>query len=243
VATRSIDSVMSEIRRDLELGATQLLICDETFVMDKEKASEFCGRMIKEGISEKVNWICETRVDTVSKELLKQMAAANCFSVGYGIESGNQEILDKIKKGITLEQARNAVAWTKEAGIRCHANFIIGLPFETRKTIMDTINFAIECDPDFAMFSIATPLPGSEMAEMAEKGVGGVHTLTREWSKYSRHISAVMELDSVKPAELEALQAKAFRKFYLRPGKLKSAAVFIRPQLLLPWLMHRLKAR
>jgi radical SAM superfamily enzyme YgiQ (UPF0313 family) len=91
------------------------------------------------------------------------MYAAGCRRIHYGIESGNQEILQRISKGIKLEQVRDAVRWAKEAGIKAKGYFMLGLPGDTEETMQQTIDLAVELDLDEAMFSLTTPFPGTRL--------------------------------------------------------------------------------
>ena len=97
------------------------------------------------------------------------MKESGCWMVCVGIESGNQAILDKIKKQIKLEQAEEISSWCKEAGLMLHPNFIIGHPGETVETIDQTINFARKIYSHFPIFTIMTPYPGTELWNIAEQ--------------------------------------------------------------------------
>lgn len=221
VVMRSVDNVIEEIKRDVfELGAEQLLFTDETFTLDRKRVYELCNRMIEEGLNEKMKWCCETRVDSVDKKLLEKMKEAGCIYLCYGIESGNDYILKKIKKNTTTEQAKKAIALAKESGIRVLTTCILGHPYETADTIEQTINFILETDPDFAVFSLLTPFPGSEMSKMAEHDKGNLRLISKDWTKYGRQIGGAIELKNLSRKELELLQAKAYMKFYMRPGRI-----------------------
>jgi len=182
----------------------------------------YAGRvaeMIKRINPEIYTVICWSRVDLVDGNLLKKMRDANCKHVDFGVESGNQQILKVIKKGITLEQARDAITWTKEVGIKASANFIFGHPFETLKTATQTIRFALELDTDYAVFSILVPFPGTEVAKMAEEGIGGLRIETRDWMRYDKHAGSALSLKQLDRTALERLRRTGYLKFYLRPGK------------------------
>lgn len=214
---RTAGNVVQEILQNIQnFNINQSVFVDETFGLHRKKAEELCEEMILEKIPQKIGWICETRVDHMDRDFLALIKRAGCHTISYGVESGNQEILDKCKKGTKLEEIRSAVALTKEQGIRVYTNFIIGQAFETRETIEDSIRFALELDPDFASFSILTPFPGTEIPEMAEKGVGGLKLLSRDWRKYGKQVGKALELETVPRRELEKLQMKAYAKFYFK---------------------------
>ncbi len=120
-------------------------------------------------------------MDTVNPEMLRKMKEAGCTALLYGVESGVQDILDRIKKKITLEQAKEAIRMTTEVGINVQATFILGLPGETRETLSQTLRFAQELGTFYGLHVLA-PFPGTEVREKAEEY--GLQILTSDWSKY-----------------------------------------------------------
>jgi anaerobic magnesium-protoporphyrin IX monomethyl ester cyclase len=217
---RSLDSVMEEIELYVSRYGTELLfITDETFTLDRSRVVAFCEGLLRRGLERRVQWSCETRVDAVDRELIMLLKRAGCFSLFYGIESGNQETLDLSKKRIATDEAIAAVRWAREAKIFTHTNYIFGNPFETRETILKTIRFAIEVDSDAAGFSIMVPYPGTEILRMAREGYGGLRLLSEDLSLYGKVLGGALELDGVPRHELERLQFYAYARFYLRPRK------------------------
>lgn len=217
VRFRSAGNVMDEIERDISLfGASVIFFQDETFTADRERTVQLCEEFLRRELNKKVGWVCETRVDAVDGELLSLMRKAGCTLVNYGIESGSQDILDAIRKDITLEQAETAVARTKENKIRVYTNFLIGHPFETRQSIASTIRFALKLKADFASFSILTPFPGTEISDMAERGAGGLRLLSSDWREYGTQFGGALELDNISREELEDFQKQAYFSFYSR---------------------------
>src|SRR5678815_3035382 len=105
------------------------------------------------------------RVDTVDDELLTEMRKAGCDNLYLGVESGSEEILKRLKKGITLDQVIKAFQAARRAGIKTQAFFMLGGPGETKQTLQETIDFAVRLDPDNAQFAAAVPYPGTEMYE------------------------------------------------------------------------------
>jgi len=110
------------------------------------------------------------------------MKEAGCFYFCYGVESGNQQILDTVKKKITLDKARQGVELAKKAGIKAFASFIIGLPGETKETLRQTVDFAKELDTPYG-FHLLAPFPGTELRDKAKEY--GITILTNDWSKYN----------------------------------------------------------
>jgi radical SAM superfamily enzyme YgiQ (UPF0313 family) len=240
---RSIECVLDEIEYWCigKFGAKKISFHDDSFTLDRKRAIRLCDGLIERGLHEKISWICQTRVDLVDKALLKKMKEANCYDIGFGVESGNPEILSITKKGITLEQARNAFKWTKEVGLKRDVSFMIGNPFETQKTIEDTIRFAFELDPDFFAISIATPFPGTELMKMAEDGFGGLQLRTKNWSRYCSQLGGALSLKQLSRTELERLQRKAYISFYFRPSRIFNMLRFIDPIALPLYALHHLR--
>ncbi len=159
---RSAENVIAEMELLNEThNVNGFFFNDDTFILDKKRIFRFASLLKKSGLD--VVWSCNGRVNLMQKDMLKAMRDAGCVSIAYGIESGNQSILDSMKKNITLSQTKNVVEWTKELGIKVSGCFMIGMLGETKETIMDTINFAKELDLNFYGYSITTPLPGTEL--------------------------------------------------------------------------------
>ena len=142
-------------------GTTTFYYMDLTFPLSEKLGIEFCDELIARKLP--IQWMCETRVSSVTLPLLKKMKESGCARVDYGIECGNQKMLDLIQKNFTIEQVRSAVKWTREAGIEQEGLFIIGLPGETVGDTWDTINFALSLDLDHIKLNIFVPYPGSEL--------------------------------------------------------------------------------
>jgi radical SAM superfamily enzyme YgiQ (UPF0313 family) len=242
VRTRSISSVIQEIKRDVnEFDVAQIMFTDENFGLNKKRYLQLCDEIIKNNLNEKISWICESRVNVVDKELLQKMKKAGCTHIAYGVESGNEKILNNVNKFISLDQARNAVKWARESGIKSFTLFILGLPSETKETAIDTINFAIELDADFADFSILVPFPGTKIFEMAKKNEGGLNLLSCNWEKYGKHIGNALSLKNLSRRELEYLQIKGYMKFYLRPSKIRNLFTLINPMAIPIYFIHNVR--
>lgn len=198
---------------------------DDVFTIDRKRTMELCDGITREKLD--IVWSCETRVDLVDKEMLKKMKQAGCWQIDYGVESGNQELIDKITKGIKLEQVKKAVSLTKQAGISARGYFIIGLPGETVKTAKKSIDFAIEAGFDYVTFFVCVPYPGTELYELAKKE-GGIRS--DDWRKYS-HIdfdNLIYVPPTIKDTELKGMIGESYRRFYLRPAYIIREALKIR---------------
>lgn len=235
IRTRSPENVIEEILEiKNKLGINNVIFMTDSLTLDKKWAAGFFDAILERNLV--FRWICNSRVDAVAPEMLSRMKKAGCMLISYGVESGNQEILDESKKKISLEDSRNAIKWTREAGILSMAYFILGLPGETPETIEETIRFACDLDPDYANFHIATPFPGTQLYDIArEKG----WLVTTDWSEYEEEGSAVLRTEALTARDLVAAQKRAMRRFYLRPQRILKE---IRSVKNLSQLKARLKA-
>lgn len=157
---RSPENVVSEIEscvRDYRLNT--FLLNADTFTFDNNWVLRLCHLIRERNLN--ITWMCNSRVETVNRILLKEMRQAGCQIIGFGIESGSQYIVDKIDKGFKLKQAEEAVKMCKEVGILSHAFFVIGLPWDNQQTIKATQDFIKKLDPDFFDVNIVYPLPGT----------------------------------------------------------------------------------
>ena len=144
-------------------GYKDVTFYDDEFTWDKQRVYAICDRLRKAHLS--LTWTCESRVDLVNPELLSEMKSAGCRLIYYGIESGNQDILNRLDKRITLERVKEAVKETQDVGIEAAGYFMLGCPGETKETMQQTIDFAQSLQLDHAQFSACTPLPGSLLYE------------------------------------------------------------------------------
>ena len=202
-----------------DYGAKDIIFRDDTFTVDREHIIELCNEIVRLGLNKRFEWSCMTRVNLVDRELLKIMKKAGCWSMHYGVESGNQRLLDLIDKGITLQQVRDAFKWTREAGIEIKAFFMLGLPTETKEESLKTIAFSKEIDPDWVQFTITVPYPGTRLYDITKKD----KTLkSLKWENYQTWAGwsdkeLVYVPEGRNAEELKELQKYAMRSFYLRP--------------------------
>lgn len=166
---RSAENIIQEFKYLKSLGYNMIHIIDDTMTANVKRLNQFIDLMIKEKID--MNWYCESRIDIMTKDLLYRMKLAGNIFIQFGVEAGNQEMLDCLKKRITIEQIRNVFNWCKELGIKTATCFIIGQPFETQNSIKDSVDLALELQKMGAkvVFSIATPYPGTDMYKNTEK--------------------------------------------------------------------------
>jgi radical SAM superfamily enzyme YgiQ (UPF0313 family) len=218
VRKRSPGKVFEEIRHLIDrYGVREINFYDDTFTLVRDDTMELCRLIAESGT--RVDWRCSSRVDRVDEELLRAMRRAGCYSIGFGVESGNEGLLKVIDKGITKDDARRAFALSRKVGIDAYAYFMLNLPGETEETIEQTIAFAKELRPAVAAFSIATPMIGTEFRGMIEAD-DRYRIVEEKWNDYRAFgdndvLFTQPRLDS---AQVKRAYRKAIRSFYLRPS-------------------------
>ncbi|BBA79360.1 hopanoid biosynthesis associated radical SAM protein HpnJ [cyanobacterium endosymbiont of Rhopalodia gibberula] len=183
---------------------------DDTFTIDKQRVIAI-SKYLKEL---KLTWSCNARAN-LDYDTLKTLRSNGLRLLLVGFESGNQKILDGVKKGIKLEVARKFMANCNKLGIKVHGAFIIGLPNESRETIEDTIRFACEVSPHTIQVSIASPYPGTELYQQA---------LDNGWFTNGNLVAtsgiqmSTLQYPNLSAAEIENAVEQMYRRFYFRPG-------------------------
>lgn len=211
---RSVSSILQEIAWFKEkYNIKTFSFWDDTFTIQESRIKNLCQELINNAFN--IRWSCTTRVDTLSLELLKIMKEAGCCVIHLGIESGDKFILEKTKKGITLEQTENAVKWARALNMETYGYFIFGLPYETKETLAKTIEFAKKLRLDYAQFALLTPLPGTEIWELAKKEKV-LRFICDDLTKFSRYGKAVVDLADVSHETLNKYYGMAYRSFYFR---------------------------
>jgi anaerobic magnesium-protoporphyrin IX monomethyl ester cyclase len=194
-------------------------IWDDNFVTQKERVFKVRDELARRKLQLKFAFPNGIRIDFLDEPMLRALRDMGTYSMALGIESGNQRILDKIKKRITLQKIRERFALIKRMHFETWGFFILGIPGETKETIFDTIRFAVALNPDIAKFHILKPFPGTEVYD--ELKSDGLITET-DYDMYGIHTRPVHRLPGISGDDLLALQKKAYRAFYLRPDKLAS---------------------
>jgi anaerobic magnesium-protoporphyrin IX monomethyl ester cyclase len=212
---RKLDDIMAEISTLVyEYGAKQIMFQDTCFPLEKKFAHEFCDEMIRSGFNKKIVWTTSTRVDVVDFPLLEKMYKSGCRIINYGLESGNQAVLDRANKGVSTKQAEIALKLTRRAKIMSFASFILGLPGDTLETCLQTISWAKKLPISYAQFYLCVPYPGSQIYnEWSSKSI--------DWQNYTTMgtftDNVVYVPEGMTSEQLKSLQKKAYKEFYFRP--------------------------
>ena len=209
---RSAKNVVDEMEYlHKTFGSSTFTFYDDAFTVDQARVEEICTELHDRNL--KLTWDCGTRVDMVNKELLQKMKDSGCIAVWFGVEAGSQLVLDKMGKGFTGQLTKKAFKMAQDVGLLTIASVVFGFPGETKETAMETIKFIQGLNPDDVGFYIATPYPGTPMAEQVKKN--GWLRVT-DFNKYDT-ATPIFELPDLTMDEVREIREKAFHKFYIRP--------------------------
>jgi radical SAM superfamily enzyme YgiQ (UPF0313 family) len=217
---RSPENVVDELERDIALcpqvlKGGEFFFEDDTFTVNKERAMRICAEILRRGL--KITFSVNARVDTADKELFATMKKAGCRELLVGFESGDDGILKKMHKNITVEKSRTFMTLAKEAGLQVHGCFVIGLPGETPETAQKTIDFGLSLGLHTIQFSGAVPFPGTSYFKMCETE-GWLKT--KVWSEWLQggEQAGVVEYPGMSREMIDGLVDKGLKRFYFRPS-------------------------
>ena len=216
---RSPQKVIEEIKECVEkFGIKEISFWDDTMSYHKKWMKEFLDLLIREKLD--LCWSCYAAVNTVDKDLLKLMRKAGCWNIFYGYQTANDDLAKNIqtnRKNRDFEKMKQTAQWTKEVGIEVRGSFLIGLPGETPELAKQTVQNAIELDPDYAQFTLVCPYPGTKLAKEIEEGKWGKF-VSRDLEEYQCWNVTWLPFGYKSIKELKNIERYAFRKFYLRPS-------------------------
>jgi anaerobic magnesium-protoporphyrin IX monomethyl ester cyclase len=227
---RTPENIVAELRNLIDTYSVRnFYFMDDLFTINVKRLEIILDYFISQNLD--VRWRCLARVDRVTPELLKKMYKAGCRQIHFGIESGNPEILKKTAKHIDLNQVRQAIEWTEDAGIMSKGYFMLGLPGDNEQTMNETIEFAASLRLSEAMFSIATPMPGTELwEELLHKNPEMVYntdfTKSYYYNSYTSEIAPFMNVSDVGDATLSRMAIKARKRFLDSKEKRKYVHTF-----------------
>ncbi len=210
VRKRSAENIIGEIRECVEkYGINNFIFWSDIFNLDKEWTRDLCRKIIESGL--KITFSTNTRADSADMETIMLMKKAGCRLVSIGVESGSQYMLDKMGKKITLSQIVNTVKAFKKSGIQIYAYYVIGLPWETKETIKDTLNFAKKLNTDYVSFYTATALVGTTFYDYVENSSLG------ELDYSHPYYFPTVRTHELSSQEVFEYHKKMVREYYLRP--------------------------
>ena len=221
VRYRNPKSVVDEMVSLQRLGFHQINLADDLFTANKQHCHAVCDEILNRSLN--LSWTSFARVDTVSEDVLVKMKAAGCHTVSFGVETGNAEMLKRIKKGITLNQVIAAVEMCNTAGVVPHVSFILGLPGETPETLKETVAFGEKLKNMGVQhgFHVLAPFPGTEVRDEIEKY--DLKILTHDWSQYHAN-RAIVETSTVDKKMLDDVVLEweeKYKQHLVHLGKLR----------------------
>lgn len=208
---RSVGNVLAEIELCLAQGYREIKFIDDTLAADYDRAMRLATEIKRRRLD--FTWFASACVNQVDKPLLKAFKEAGCWAILFGAESGVQKNLNTIRKGTTLEQIRKAVKAAQEVGLRVSTPFMFGIPGETFEEGLQTIEFALDLNPDIANFHAITPFPGTYLYDNLDK----YGTMSDELSDFTYQGAAFIP-HTMTREEILQLRQIAFRRFYSRPS-------------------------
>lgn len=198
---------------------------DPVFTYHKDRVIQICREIRNRNLD--ISWACRARVDQVDEELLEEMRLAGCARIYYGVECGNQNILNNVSKNVTLERIKEIVNLTKKKGMLTLGFFLIGAPGDTEETIKETIKFALSLNLDYAQFHKTMAKPGTVLYNEVKKITGRDF-----WKEYISGNADEEMLPTpwteVSNKQIEQFTIKAYRKFYFNPTRLFKIAIGIK---------------
>ncbi|MEW6096606.1 MAG: radical SAM protein [bacterium] len=214
--SRNAFNIVKEMKECMELGIREFIFFDDIFTLNRRRVFEVCDEILNRHL--KVKWSVRARVDTVDYDMLVRLKEAGCNRIQYGIEAGTDKVLKILKKGTTLKQAVEAIRISKEVGMTTLADFMIGSPGETKEDILQTINFALKLNPDYAQFSVTTPYPATELYTMGFELGLFTHDYWKEFAQSpTPNFKTLVWEENLKKEELVELLNLAYKRFYTRP--------------------------
>lgn len=193
-------------------GESQFTFYDDAFTVDRPRVEKICEEIHRRKL--RIQWDCGTRVDMVDRELLQKMKDAGCIVVWFGVESGSQQIIEKMHKRFRLDQTKRAFQTARELGLMTVGSVVLGFPGETEQTAWDTINFVKEIDPDSIGYYVATPYPGTPLYEQVKEN-GWLRST--DFDRYDT-ATPTFETPQLSMEKLAEIRYKAYQQFYLRPS-------------------------
>lgn len=221
VRFRSIKNVIAEIKQvQNDFGSIQFAFKDDTFTIKRDRVLELCREITNTGLN--IKWDCNARANLVDETMLKEMKTAGCNGVKMGIESGSQRIRQEImKKGVTTEQIRHAAGIIRKAGIHWTGYFMMGLPTETKKEMLQTLSLMREIKPDFASLSVYEPFPGTDLYDKSvqknlvaeSRDINDYYTISPKYYYVKDIETRIDTMSNMEFKEIEEFMKRSFHKY------------------------------
>jgi len=219
-------------------GIREFFFYDDTFTINRERVLEICRAVTDSGLD--VLWDIRARVSTVDRDVLEALHAAGCVRIHLGIESGNEDVLRRMRKGVDLDHARDVFRWCRQIGIQTLAYFMIGFPGEGEDELKDTLDYALSIDCDYIHAAVTTPFPGTELYRMGlERGLYEKD----HWKEFAANptqdfVPPLWDENFSREQMIEHMTC-LYKRYYRRPGYILSQLARIRS---LPELRRKARA-
>jgi MoaA/NifB/PqqE/SkfB family radical SAM enzyme len=209
---RLASDIMKELKVVSKLGYRTVFFRDNVFGVNKRQLLEICEGIIDSKLD--IEWVTDTRVDLVDKNLVGIMREAGCRALHFGLESANQITLDSVRKKLETDRVYSVLDLCEKAGINTIGYFILGLPGETPSDVRATIDYAKKLPLSYASFNLPIPIIGTDMRDEALKS-GSIDNNVRQYdgSKATSFCSGAID-----PKELSNFRDLAYKEFYFRPS-------------------------
>jgi len=212
---RSPENVLAEIDHLVkEYGVKEINIIDDNFTFLPKRVKEICDGLIERNYDLELKTGNGIRADRVSLPMLKHMKKAGFYLVAYGVESGSERILKKMRKGETKDHIRRAVKWSKQAGLLTEGFFMFGNEGEGKKEMLETIQFSKELDLSIAQLQIYTPVAGSPLFETIKRDG---KLFASKWEDFNAFSVPLFEYEDSRFDLMMKMQQRAYREYYFRP--------------------------
>jgi len=209
---RSAKEVVDEIEFMIRNYGTQgIYFREDNFTLSRKHVLAICAELNQRGLD--IPWECESRVDTLTKDVMAKMADAGCRFIWCGVESGSQRVLDMLCKGVKLDQIRAFYKNAKELGIKTGASFMVGVPGEEEEDIQRTVDLAIEIDSDYTGFLSYIAFPGSPIY----KKVCKEKLFSSSWESIRFVETDKLSLERVLEIERDLNRRFRWRKLFRKP--------------------------
>jgi len=210
--TRTVPHFIEELKFIERVGFKEVFFIDCGFTNNLTWAGNLTDAMIRESLD--LSWWCLSRADHLNQEILAKMKAAGCHSIGVGVESANRDIIRNIHKKVDPEQVKKIVGTAHRLKMKILLYFQFGLPGETRETMQETLDYALQSGADLVTFGIATPVPGTRFYDYIQEN--GFFN-TEDWSLFDPTLKPVYDYPHLSSDEIFAFSKKAYKAFYMRP--------------------------
>jgi radical SAM superfamily enzyme YgiQ (UPF0313 family) len=237
---RSAENVLAEIEYVIDrFHPRNIRIEDETFGLNMPRTRKILEGVEQRGLARRVSFSAQTRVDRVDRDFIALLKRCNFAWLEIGVESGSPEILQRMGKGITLDQVARAIEFAKAEKLKIWTKFILGHPYETRENMMETARFIARVNPDRLSVAIMTPYPGTPIFDMAIRGEGNYRMLSDDWGAFDRFSNGALELEDVPLSQIKLMQLYCYLNLYFRNGRVIDFSVLAARHFVLVLAMLR----